>query len=110
MLGKKGFTLIEILFVIVVIGILAAIVIPRLTETATTAREAACDANVSNVNTQVERWYFNNGSWPANDLSDIGADNDYFPDGVPTCPTTGGGSYNLDGTTHRVIDDDHNHD
>jgi prepilin-type N-terminal cleavage/methylation domain-containing protein len=109
MFGKKGFTLIEILFVIVVIGILAAIVIPRLTETAVTAKEAACDANVSNINTQVERWYFNNGSWPANDLSDIGADDDYFPDGVPVCPVSGS-SYNLSATTHRVIDDNHSHD
>jgi prepilin-type N-terminal cleavage/methylation domain-containing protein len=109
MRGKKGFTLIEILFVITVVAILAAIVIPRLTTSATTAKEAACDANISNINTQVERWYFDNGSWPANDLSDIGADNDYFPSGIPTCPVTGS-SYNLSATTHRVIDDDHNHD
>ncbi|MCK5450817.1 MAG: type II secretion system protein [Candidatus Omnitrophica bacterium] len=99
--GKRGFTLIEILFVMVVIAILAAIVIPRLTETAVDARSSANLANKANINTQVEKWYFDNGSWPANDLSDIGADNDYFPDGIPVNPVDSS-AYTLDGTTHRV--------
>jgi len=42
------------------------------------------------------------GAWPANDLSDIGADSNYFPDGTPTCPVSGQ-PYRLDPTTHRVI-------
>lgn len=103
---RKGFTLIEILFVVVVIGILAAVIIPRLTNTAAEARIAACDSNKANINTQVERWYFNNGSWPANDLSDIGADDDYFPEGIPTCPVDGS-AYALSGTTHRVTGHTH---
>ena len=102
----KGFTLIEILFVMVVIGILAAIVIPRMLHTTTEAKIAANDANKANINTQVERWYFEKGSWPANDLSDIGADNDYFPDGIPTCPVCDG-AYTLDAGTHRVSGHDH---
>ncbi|MFH1836901.1 MAG: prepilin-type N-terminal cleavage/methylation domain-containing protein [Candidatus Omnitrophota bacterium] len=99
--GKKGFTLIEILFVVVVIAILAAVVIPRLTDTAATAKISACLANKANINTQVEKWYFDNGSWPANNLSDIGADDDYFPDGIPVCPVAST-AYALDGTSHRV--------
>jgi hypothetical protein len=35
-------------------------------------------------------------------LSDIGADPDYFPDGLPTCPSTGA-AYRLDPVTHRVV-------
>ena len=83
---NRAFTLVEILFVIAVIGILAAIVIPRLMHSQVEAQEAACDANIANINTQVERWYFEKGSWPANDLSDIKADNNYFPNGIPVCP------------------------
>jgi len=106
MRGRKGFTLIEILFVVVVIAILASVVIPRLTDTVATAKISACKANKANINTQVEKWYFDNGSWPANDLSDIGADNDYFPDGIPEDPVDGS-AYAISGTTHRVTGDTH---
>ena len=103
---KKGFTLIEILFVIVVIAILAAIVLPRLTETATQARENACDANVANINTQIERYYFKEGSWPSQNLSEMvpPATYDYFPDGLPDCPVTSGEPYEMDPDTNRVKD------
>lgn len=102
-LGKKGFTLIEILFVVVIIGILAAIVIPRLTTTADTAKENACDANMAHINTQIEIYYFNEGSWPATDLDEMTPPDsyDYFPDGLPTCPVSGS-AYEMDTTTHRV--------
>lgn len=101
MLKKRGgFTLIEILFVMVVIGILAAIVLPRMLHTTQEAQIAANEANKANINTQVERYYFEEGAWPAADLSDIGADDDYFPDGVPDCPVCGD-PYTL-GANHRV--------
>lgn len=106
MLKKGGFTLIEILFVMVVIGILAAIVMPRMLHTTSEAKIAANDANKANINTQVERYYFEEGVWPANDLSDIGADADYFPEGIPVCPVCGA-AYTLDAVTHRVSG--HNH-
>ncbi|MBU0533392.1 MAG: type II secretion system GspH family protein [Candidatus Omnitrophica bacterium] len=86
---SKGFTLIEILFVVIAIGILAAIVVLRMLHTALEAKIAANDANKANINTSVERYFFDEGSWPAADLSDIGADGDYFPEGVPLCPVCG---------------------
>lgn len=106
MLRKRGFTLIEILFVIVVVAILAAIVIPRLTTTQETAKQNACDANVANINTQIERYYFDTGSWPSQDLDEMTPPDsyDYFPDGLPTCPVTPSESYEMDSTTHRVKD------
>ena len=99
--GRRGFTLLELLIVVVILGILAAIVIPRIVVSAAEAKKNACAQNVANINTHVERYYFEEGSWPANDLSDIGADDDYFPDGIPTCPVDGS-DYALDGTSHRV--------
>jgi hypothetical protein len=35
------------------------------------------------ISLAAERWYVEKGTWPANNLSDTGADANYFPDGVP---------------------------
>jgi hypothetical protein len=53
------------------------------------------------INSAVERWYVEKGTWPANNLSDIGADLNYFPDGLPANPLDGS-AYTLNATTHRV--------
>jgi hypothetical protein len=44
----------------------------------------------------------NEGVWPANDLSDIGANVNYFPEGIATCPVSGQ-PYRLDPAAHRVV-------
>ena len=57
--------------------------------------------HIATINGAVERWYINRSYWPAFDLSDIGADKDYFPGGIPRSPVDGH-SYSLDPATHRV--------
>jgi len=104
---SRGFTLLELLIVIVILGIIAAVIIPRFTVSATEAKKNTCAQNVANLNTQVERWYFEKGAWPKADLTDIGADMDYFPDGIPKCPVDDS-AYAIDGlTTHRVTGHTH---
>jgi len=53
------------------------------------------------INSAVERYYVNTGDWPAIDLSDIAADINYFPDGIPTNPVDSS-AYTLNNTTKRV--------
>jgi hypothetical protein len=65
-------------------------------------KEKACGHNRVEINITVERYYLHTGTWPADDLSDIAANPDYFPDGLPTCPVTGQ-PYRLDPSTRRVI-------
>jgi general secretion pathway protein G len=54
MRAKSGFTLVEILIVVVILGILAAIVIPQFTNASTEARESALVSDLQSVRSQIE--------------------------------------------------------
>jgi len=54
MRAKSGFTLVEILIVVVILGILAAIVIPQFTSASTEAKEANLVSNLQAVRSQIE--------------------------------------------------------
>ncbi|MFT5524262.1 MAG: prepilin-type N-terminal cleavage/methylation domain-containing protein [Pirellulaceae bacterium] len=99
---RSGFSLLELLAVVTILGIIAVVVIPRISVSAGVAKTNAHKQNIAEINSAVERWYFEKGTWPAADLSDIIADSNYFPDGLPKNPTGDGtGTYALD-TNHRA--------
>ena len=54
---KKGFTMIELIFVIVILGILASVAIPRLAATRTDAEIAATVANLRTLLNDVASYY-----------------------------------------------------
>ena len=54
MRAKSGFTLVEILIVVVILGILAAIVIPQFTSASTEAKESALVSNLQSMRSQIE--------------------------------------------------------
>jgi len=61
----KGFTLVEILIVVVILGILAAIVVPQFTNAANDARTGNISTQVSTMENQFELFAAqNNGSYP----------------------------------------------
>jgi general secretion pathway protein G len=51
---NKAFTLVEILIVVIILGILAAIVIPQFTEASTDARVSALQSDLQTVRSQLE--------------------------------------------------------
>ena len=51
---KRGFTLVEILIVVVILGILAAIVIPQFTQASTEAKENSLCSNLQSLRSQIE--------------------------------------------------------
>jgi len=97
---RRGVTLIALLLVIVVLGALAAIAIPRLCESAQNARINTCETNINIMNSQIAIYAGdNNGSYPPT-IETITGDTVLFPDGVLTCPLDG--TYTMSSTTHRV--------
>jgi general secretion pathway protein G len=54
MKAKTGFTLVEILIVVVILGILAAVVIPQFTEASTEARESTLMSDLQTLRSQIE--------------------------------------------------------
>lgn len=87
---KKGFTLIEVLVVVVILAVLATIVIPRIASSTGDAKAAKCSANWGMLIRALELYGANNdGVYPANQSgfdTDILNEDIYFPHGAPTCP------------------------
>ncbi len=101
---KKALTLIELLVIVLIIGALSAIAIPRIATSAGRAKRNVCMANVDVLNTQIE-WYIAQEGVSSPDLSDITGDPDYFPEGALTCPF--GSAYVMNGATYRVEEHPH---
>ena len=81
-----GFTILEVMLVVILISILAAIVIPRFAVSTKRAKVQSCEMNRAIINKQVEAYYFVEATWPMDELDDIKFNENYFPDGIPTCP------------------------
>ena len=91
---EGGFTLLEILAVLAIIGILTALAVPRFLLSTSVAEGEVCDANKGTIAIQVERYYLANSSYPS--FATLSVDTDYFPQGAPECPS--GGTYAIDGS------------
>ena len=87
MLRDKGFTLIELMIVVAVIGVLAAIAIPNYTSMKTHAREAGVKANAHTLQMAAEDFAAQNGGTYASDFATSLASGIVIPDLVPTALT-----------------------
>ncbi|ADC89162.1 general secretion pathway protein G [Thermocrinis albus DSM 14484] len=63
-MDKRGFTLIEVLVVIVVLGILAAIIVPRITGRLDEAKIEATKVQMKAIRDALEQYRLDNGFYP----------------------------------------------
>ena len=62
---KEGFTLLELMIVIVILGILGAIVAPRFMDEPHKARVVQAKMQIGNLSMAVKKFYLDNGFYPS---------------------------------------------
>ena len=90
-MNQRGFATLEVILMVMVIGILASIAVPRFTNITAAANTAKIQSDLATIDTAIAVYKMEKGTTPA--ITDLG---NYFQGGtVPKPPT---GKYFLEGT------------
>lgn len=90
---RGGFTLIELMIVIAIIAILAAILVPNFIRARAQGQLTACKSNLKNIGTALEMYSTDwSGKYPATGNMAARLTPNYLKT-VPTCPAAGSDTY-----------------
>ena len=105
--NEKGFTLIELMVVVLIIGILVAVAIPTYTYSSEMARDKACQLNMRTIAGSAARYQAELGTWPVAGNPGVVA---LVQDGFlrePVDPHPGETSYTMDAIGNTLSSNGH---
>ncbi|MBM3463764.1 MAG: prepilin-type N-terminal cleavage/methylation domain-containing protein [Armatimonadetes bacterium] len=89
---RKGFTLIELMIVIAIIAILAAILVPNFIRARAQGQVTACKSNLKNIGTALEMYSTDSSGRFPSQLTSLTTGGNYLKS-IPTCPSVGSDTY-----------------
>lgn len=91
---NRGFTLVELMVVVVIIGVLTAIAIPVYKASTAKAEAGACQANLRMIDSAIQQYKMLDESTDKLTAANLEEKlKSYFSDGFPECPS--GGKYDI---------------